>query len=92
MFETYRELMCHFYICLDVHNGYKGSSYNLKSWADYLFPTLKEAPKEARFGVVEEDIPRIMRKYDNGDIVLEEDDGIYKKGDTLKSFYHQARQ
>ena len=24
--------------------------------------------------------------------VLEEDDGIYKKGDILRSFHHQARQ
>ena len=27
----------------------------------------------------------MMREYDHGDIVLEEDDGIYEKGDTLKS-------
>jgi len=31
LFETYRELMCHFYICLDVHISYKGSSNSLKS-------------------------------------------------------------
>ena len=31
LLETYRELMCHFYICLDVHGGYKGSSNSLKS-------------------------------------------------------------
>jgi len=43
LFETYRELMCHFYICLDVHGGHKGSSNSLKSWEDYLFPTLEKA-------------------------------------------------
>ena len=91
MFETYRELMCHFYICLDVHGGYKGSSNSLKCWADYLFPTLKEALEEARFGVVEEDILRMMREHDHRDVVLEEDDGIYEKGDTLKSFHNQPR-
>jgi len=31
LFETYRELMCHFYICLDMHGSYKGSLNNLKS-------------------------------------------------------------
>jgi len=92
LFETYRELMCHFYICLDVLSGYKGSSNNLKSWADYLFSTMEEAPEEARFGVVEEDILQMMRKHDHGDIILEEDDIIYEKGDTLKRFHHQARQ
>ena len=38
LFETYRELMYHFYICLDVYGDYKGSSNSLKSWVDYLFP------------------------------------------------------
>jgi len=92
LFETYIELMCHFYICLDVHGGYKESSNSLKSWADYLFLTLKKAPKEAQFGWIEEDILRMMREHDHGDVVLEEDDGIYERGDILKSFHHQARQ
>ena len=56
LFETYRELMCHFYIYLDVHDGYKRSSNNLKSWADYLFPSLEKAHKKAHFGAVDEDI------------------------------------
>jgi len=34
----------------------------------------------------------MIRDHDHGDVVLEEDDGIYEKGDTLKSFHHQARQ
>ena len=75
--------MCHFYTCLDVHSGYKGSSNSLKSWAYYLFFTLEKAPEEARFGVVEEDILRMMREHDHGDVVLKEDDDIYEKGDTL---------
>jgi len=57
-----------------------------------MFPTLEEAPEEARFRVVEEDILRMMREHDHGHVVLEEDDGTYKKGDTLKSFHHQAHQ
>jgi len=43
LFETYRELMCHFYICLDVHGDYTGNSNSLKSWEDYWFPTLEKA-------------------------------------------------
>jgi len=34
----------------------------------------------------------MMRKHYHRDNVLEEDDGIFEKGDTLKSFHHQARQ
>jgi len=86
LFETYRELMWHFYICLDVHGGYKGSSNSLKSWADYLFPTLEKAPEEARFGVVEEDILQMMRKHDHRDVILEEDDGIWKRAILSRVF------
>ena len=86
MFETYRELMCHFYICLDVHGGFKENLNSLKSLVDYLFLTLEKAPEEARFGVVEEDILRMMREHNHGDILLEEDGCIYEKGDTFKVF------
>ena len=92
LFETYKKLMCHFYICLDMHSGYNGNSNNLKSWADYLFLTLKKAAEEARFGVVEEDILRMMRQYDHGDVLLEEEDSINEKEDIFKSFHHQAHQ
>jgi len=37
MYETYRELMCHFYICLDL-NPSRENVNNLKSWVEYLFP------------------------------------------------------
>jgi len=33
-----------------------------------------------------------MRKQAHEDIALEEDDVIYRKGDTLNSFHHQAHQ
>jgi len=56
LFETYRELMCHSYICSDMHGSYKGGSSSLKSWGDYLFPNLENALEEAHCGVVEEDI------------------------------------
>ena len=41
LFETYRELMCHLYICSSMHGGNKGTSCSLKSWGDYLFPDME---------------------------------------------------
>jgi len=35
--ETYRELMCHYYICLDLHPSHV-NVIKLKSWVEYLFP------------------------------------------------------
>jgi len=57
-----------------------------------LFPNLKDAPKAAHCGVADEDIFRRMQEHSQGDMVLEEDDGIYEKGDILRSFHHQARR
>jgi len=39
LYETYRELMCHFYICFDLHSGRRATN-SLKVWVDYLFPSL----------------------------------------------------
>jgi len=50
MFETYRELMCHIYICMDVHNA-RGNANGIKVWADYLFPILDGAPKDVQFPI-----------------------------------------
>ena len=44
LYETYRELMCHFYVCLDLHSSRKATN-NLKTWVDYLFPSLDEPLK-----------------------------------------------
>ena len=35
-YETYRKLMCHYYICLDLHPNH-GYVIRLKSWVEYLF-------------------------------------------------------
>ena len=32
----------------------------------------------------------MMKEHAQGDIILEEDDGIYEKGDILRSFHHHA--
>ena len=39
-------------------------------------------------GLPDDDIFRRMKKHAQGDIVLEEDNGIYEKGDILRSFHH----
>jgi len=44
MYETFRELMFHFKICLDVH-GVRGNVNGLKSWVDYLFSRLDSTQK-----------------------------------------------
>ena len=45
IFETYQELMCHFFICMDIHNA-RGNVNKMKIWTDYLFPVLADAPEE----------------------------------------------
>jgi len=84
LFETYRELMCHFY----THGGHKGASSSSKSWGYYLFPNLEDAPEVAHCGVADEDIFRRMQEHSQGDMVLEEDDDTYEKGNILRSFHH----
>jgi len=79
LFETYWELMCHFYICSSMHMSHKGASSSSKSWGNYLFPNLKDAPEAAHCGVTDEDIFRRMQEHSQGDMILEEDDGIYEK-------------
>jgi len=63
-----------------------------KELGNYLFPNLEDAPESAHYGVVDEDIFRRMKEHAQGDIILEEDDGIYEKGDILRSFHYQARR
>lgn len=57
LFETYRELICHFNICLDVHQG-RGSVNSLKSWTDYLFLVLHGIPEDIQVPVTDEHISR----------------------------------
>jgi len=91
MFEMYRELIRHFYICMDVHSA-QGNVNGMKVLVDYLFPVLDDAPKEVQFPVSDDDIIRMMLSSEHENVVLDEDDGIYKKGNKFKSFHHQAHQ
>jgi len=63
----------------------------LKSWANYLFPTLEGALDEIQLLVAENDITRKIASTRHGD-VLYEDDRIYEKGNEFKSFHHHASQ
>jgi len=55
-----------------------------------LFPSPKIAPEE--FPVPDVDIEAMMVVSGHDDVVLEEDDGIYEKGDKFKSFHRQTSQ
>ena len=52
----------------------------------------EDAPEAAHCGVADEDIFWRMQEHSQGDMILEEDDGPYEKGDILQSFHHQARR
>ena len=90
MFKIYGELICHFYICMDVHNT-RGNASGIKVWADYLLPILDGASEDIQFPIPEENIHQKMVSNAHGDVVLEDDDGIYEKGDRFKRFHHQAK-
>ena len=90
MFVTYRELMCHFYICMDIHNTH-GNANEIKVWANYLFLVLDDAPENIQIPISDNFINQKMISSAHEDVVMEEDDGIYEKGDRFKSFHHQAK-
>jgi len=59
----------------------------LKSWTDYLCPTLDGVLKGIQVPVGDEHITKMMVSIGHGNIVLEEEDEIYEKGDKFKSFH-----
>ena len=73
LFETYWELMCHFYICMDVHNAW-GNTNGIKVWADYLFPVLDNTPEEVQFPISDDNIIQMMASSGHEEIILDEDD------------------
>ena len=75
MFKAYQELMCHFYIYMDVHNA-RGNANGIKIWADYLFPVLDDVPEEIQFPISDVDINRKVISSAHEDVILDEDDDI----------------
>jgi len=90
-YEIYRELVCHFYICLDLHPSH-GTTNGLKTWVAYLFPAVGGPLEDFQAPVENRRIVRAMKASENGDIVFEEDDGEHEKGDTFLSFHRQAKR
>ena len=87
LFETYRELMYYFYIYLDI-NCVSESTNSLKTWVKYLFPILDKILEDLQL-VEDVHITNMMVSSGHEDIVLDEDDGEYEKGDIFLSFHHQ---
>ena len=57
-----------------------------------MFLTLDDAFYEIQVPVAREHIDAMMSSNGLDEVVLEEDDGIYEKGDKFKSFHRQANQ
>ena len=57
-----------------------------------MFPDMGNTPEAAHCGGADEDIFRRMQKHSQRDLVVEEDDDPYEKGDLLRNFHHQARR
>ena len=81
--------MYHYYICLDVHPS-RGNVISLKPWVNYLFPIVDRPIENIQAPVSERKIAKAMRVENHEDIVLEEDDGEYERGNIFLSFYCQA--
>ena len=89
LLETYHELMYYFYICLNI-NRVRGSTNSLKTCVKYLFPVLDGILKDLQLLVEDAQIANMMVWSGHEDIVLDEDDGEYEKGDIFFSFHRQA--
>ena len=77
LYKTYRELMCHFYICLELHSG-REATISMKTWVDYLFPSL-DGPIESLQTLVEDkQITKAIKASNHEDVILEEGDGDYE--------------
>ena len=82
--ETYQELMCHYYICLDLHPS-RGNVISLKPWVEYLFPVMDGPIGNIQVPVSERKIAKTMRTENHKDVILEEDDGEYERGNVFLS-------
>ena len=69
LYKTYRELLCYFYICLDLYLSH-GTTNGLKTWVDYLFPAVDGPLEDHQALVKDRQIAMAMKASGNGDIVL----------------------
>ena len=84
LYEMYREPMYHYYICLDVHPS-RENMISLNPWVEYLFPIADGPVENIQALVSERKIAQAMKVRNHEDVVLEEDDGVYERGDVFLS-------
>jgi len=89
LYETYKELICPYYISLDLYPS-RGNVNSLKTWVEYLFLVVDGLLENLHTPVSDKWIARAMKAGSHEDIILEEDDGEYERGDTFLSFHCQA--
>jgi len=77
IYETYRELMCQFYICLDLYPSRRNVN-SLKSWVAYLFPVVDGPFENLQTLVGDRRIAKAMEAGGHEDVILEEEDGEYE--------------
>ena len=77
LYEMYRELMCHYYICLYLYPSRENIN-SLKSWVEYLFPVVDGPLENLYTPISDKRISKAMKARNHEDIVMEEDDGEYK--------------
>ena len=68
MYETYRELMYHFYICLDLYPR-QGNVNSLKSWVEYLFPAVDGPIENLQTLVSDKRIAKATKAGEHEDVV-----------------------
>ena len=71
LYETYWELICHYYICLYLHPSH-GNLISLKSWTGYLFPKVDGPVEDLQAPVVEKKIAKVMKAGNHENVIMEE--------------------
>ena len=76
--------------CLDLHSN-RGATNSLKTWVDYVFLSLDELLKSLHTPVDDKRIAKAVRMNDHENVILEEDDKDYDRGDIFLSIHCQAK-
>ena len=69
-------------IFLDFYLSH-GNVNSLKSWVEYLFPVVDGMVESLQTLVLDKRISKAMKAEEHEDVILEEDDGEYERGDTF---------
>jgi len=90
LYETYKELMCLYYICLGLYPS-RGNVNSLKCWVEYLFPVMDDPLKNLEAPIFDKNIAKAMKAGNHEDVVLKEEDGEYERGDVFLSFLRRLQ-